>query len=208
MNINIIRKAPLPFQGQKKNFLTRFENILRQTSPRIHTIVDLFGGSGLLSRAAKNTCPQCEVIYNDFDDYHVRLEHIDETNAILDWIRDVMSVYPKNVKIEDNDKHKILNYLRKKLAKHHYLDYLTLSSNILFAMNIQQNLGGFEKSLFWNKITKNNYTVPENYLDGLILTKQDYEELMKKYDKSQGVLFLVDPPYENTNNDSYRSGNE
>ena len=122
MNINIIRKAPLPFQGQKKNFLPRFENILRRTSPRIHTIVDLFGGSGLLSRAAKTICPQCEVIYNDFDDYHIRLEHIDETNTILDWIRDVMSVYPKNVKIEDNDKHKILNYLKRKLAKRMFDD--------------------------------------------------------------------------------------
>ena len=75
-------------------------------------------------------------------------------------------------------------------------------------MNIQVDLRGFEKSLFWNKISKNNYTVPGDYLEGLTLTKQDYETLLKRYGKTPGVLFLVDPPYDNTNNDSYRSGNE
>ena len=208
MNIKTIRKAPLPFQGQKRNFLSKIEHKLRRLSPKIHTIVDLFGGSGLLSYTARRACPQCEVVYNDFDDYHIRLEHIQETNSILDWIRNLLADYSKNDKVEEKDKNKILNYLRRQLDKHHYLDYLTLSTNILFAMNIQVDLRGFEKSLFWNKISKNNYTVPDDYLEGLTLTKQDYETLLKRYGKTPGVLFLVDPPYDNTNNDSYRSGNE
>ena len=37
------------------------------------TIVDVFGGSGLLSHTAKQLKPKATVIYNDFDGYNERL---------------------------------------------------------------------------------------------------------------------------------------
>ena len=69
--------APLPFQGQKRNFVGEFRAALSELNPagEITTIVDLFGGSGLLSHTAKRHAPECRVIYNDFDGYRERLEN-------------------------------------------------------------------------------------------------------------------------------------
>lgn len=78
--------APLPFQGQKRRFIGEFRKALSQF-PDAATFVDLFGGSGLLSHVAKRERPDARVIYNDFDDFHLRLENIPRTNALLARIR-------------------------------------------------------------------------------------------------------------------------
>ena len=75
-------KAPLPFQGQKRFFLKEFKNVLEKTQG-VKIVVDLFGGSGLLSRIAKDTLLGARVIYNDFDNYTQRILNIKTTNKIL-----------------------------------------------------------------------------------------------------------------------------
>ena len=65
--------APLPFMGQKRYFLRDFTEVLQQVEGEIDTVVDLFGGSGLLSHTAKRVLPGCRVVYNDFDRYIDRL---------------------------------------------------------------------------------------------------------------------------------------
>ena len=55
--------------GQKRYFLRDFTEVLKQVEGEIDTVVDLFGGSGLLSHTAKNVLPGCRVVYNDFDRY-------------------------------------------------------------------------------------------------------------------------------------------
>ena len=49
------KTAPLPFQGQKRNFVEPFVGTLKELSQSqdIKVVVDLFGGSGLLSHTAK-----------------------------------------------------------------------------------------------------------------------------------------------------------
>lgn len=86
--------APLPFMGQKKRFIREFRKALREFD-HATVFVDLFGGSGLLSHVTKRERPDARVIYNDFDDYHVRLENIDQTNALLADIRTIVGEYPK-----------------------------------------------------------------------------------------------------------------
>lgn len=44
--------APLPFQGQKRNFIAKYINVLDKY-PDGTVFVDLFGGSGLLSHVTK-----------------------------------------------------------------------------------------------------------------------------------------------------------
>ena len=75
--------APLPFQGQKRMFVREFARVLEETFRGRTLFVDLFGGSGLLSRTIKDTLPDARVIYNDFDNYSDRLAQIPQTNAIL-----------------------------------------------------------------------------------------------------------------------------
>lgn len=77
------KNAPLPFCGQKRNFLRVYVEVLKDVSREVDTVVDLFGGSGLLSYTAKQILPDCRVIYNDFDHYIDRLAAVDQTNEIL-----------------------------------------------------------------------------------------------------------------------------
>ena len=49
--------APVPFMGQKRYFLRDFTEVLQQVEGEIDTVVDLFGGSGLLSHTAKRGLP-------------------------------------------------------------------------------------------------------------------------------------------------------
>lgn len=75
-------KAPLPFQGQKRNFLKQFREALKKF-PENAVYVDLFGGSGLLSHTVKQLYPDSQVIWNDFDNYAERLKNIEKTNGII-----------------------------------------------------------------------------------------------------------------------------
>lgn len=80
------KAAPLPFIGQKRMMIRHVEKILNQQitgDGEGWTIVDVFGGSGLLAHVAKALKPQATVINNDFDDYAQRLSHIDDTNRRL-----------------------------------------------------------------------------------------------------------------------------
>lgn len=83
-------QAPLPFQGQKRRFLSEFKAALNgfKGAP---LFVDLFGGSGLLSHTVKQLYPNAKVVYNDFDDYHLRLANIERTNALLAQFRVILS---------------------------------------------------------------------------------------------------------------------
>jgi hypothetical protein len=65
----------------------------------IDTVVDLFGGSGLLSHVSKRACPELRVIYNDLDNYHLRVQNVRATNALLASIRAVLKDYPDDRKI-------------------------------------------------------------------------------------------------------------
>ena len=71
-------QAPLSFTGQKRRFLKSFKALLNDHIPNDGagwTILDAFGGSGLLAHAAKRSKPAARVIYNDYDGYSERLQH-------------------------------------------------------------------------------------------------------------------------------------
>lgn len=60
--------------------------------PNGSIIVDVFGGSGILSHLFSILYPNCTIIYNDYD-YYTRLfkpEVIEKINRILQYSRDVM----------------------------------------------------------------------------------------------------------------------
>ena len=79
-------RAPLPFLGSKNHFVKQYRELLKHATG-IDTVVDLFGGSGILSRIAKDVLPNARVVYNDFDNYCARIEMIPTTNAIIGRLR-------------------------------------------------------------------------------------------------------------------------
>lgn len=90
--------APLPFMGQKRRFINEFKEALKTFDSKT-IFVDLFGGSGLLSHITKRERPDARVIYNDYDDYHIRLENIDKTNKLLADLRKLVVNIPKKHKL-------------------------------------------------------------------------------------------------------------
>lgn len=186
-------QAPLPFMGQKRKFLKQFKDNLKQC-PSEGTYVDLFGGSGLLSRAVKDTYPAATVIYNDFDNYEARIDAISSTNVLLASIRRIVKGFDKDKRLPDEVKQRILRRIKKETG---FVDYITLSSSLLFSMKYVKSFEGLSKETFYNVVKERDYDAT-GYLDGLILVRMDYKKLFEKYKEKKGVILMVDPPYLST----------
>lgn len=193
--------APLPFMGQKRMFASEFRNILKQFDTKT-TFVDLFGGSGLLSHIAKRERPNAKVVYNDYDNYRQRLDNIYRTNALLEDLRQLVIGCPRQKAIPDKTKSALLKRIADE-EKTGFVDYITLSSSLLFSMNYVLDFNSLSKEKFYNSVRKTNY-VGDGYLDGLVIESCDYKELFQKYKNVPGVVFLVDPPYLGTEVGTYR----
>lgn len=194
--------APLPFQGQKRMFAKDFIKVLKHY-PDDAVFVDLFGGSGLLSHITKCQKPDATVVYNDFDNYRRRLEYIPRTNALLDKIREVVVSVPRRKILPEKTKEAILLLIEQEEKECGYVDYITLSTSLLFSMKYATNLDGLRKETFYNTVRKCNYDLCLDYLDGLEVVSCDYRELFDRYKDVPNVVFLIDPPYLSTEVGTY-----
>lgn len=207
MNKTLFKTAPLPFQGQKRRFVGAFGLALQELKAKreVSVIVDLFGGSGLLSHTAKHIFPECKVIYNDYDNFSRRLLHIKETNSLLDRIRVFTQSIPKGKKLNDITKGEIIDCIEIADSKG-FVDYITLASSLLFSAKYVTSLKDLKKETLYNNIKMSNYDCKASeYLDGLDIFHYDYKELYNQYKDIPGVLFIVDPPYLSTDTSTYHS---
>lgn len=194
----IYNQAPLPFMGQKRKFLKQFKEALKEC-PGDGIYVDLFGGSGLLSRTVKDEYPKATVIYNDFDNYEARIAAIPATNILLASIRSIVKGLDKDKRMPEETKQRILRRIKKEKG---FVDYITLSSSLLFSMKYVRSFEALEKETFYNVVKETNYDAT-GYLDGLKLVRMDYRHLFEKYKGKAGVVLLVDPPYLSTEAGTY-----
>ena len=193
-------QAPLPFQGQKRRWNKEFKAALSQFS-HCNVFVDLFGGSGLLSRMVADTRPDATVVYNDYDHYSTRIANIDRTNALLAELRTLLADQPQDKLIQEPLRSQIIERIRQE-DQNGYVDYITLSSSLLFSMKYVTNLEEFEKQSFYNTCKQSDYNA-EGYLDDLTIVSQDYRELFQRYRHYPNVCFLIDPPYLSTDAGTY-----
>lgn len=192
-------QAPMPFQGQKRRFLNPFKQALNDF-PSDATYIDLFGGSGLLSHTVKQYYPNAKVIYNDFDGYSYRLENVDKTNALLS---DVRKICAKSESRKERLNDKLHSEIIERISKEEgFIDWVTISSSLLFSMNYVTDFEQLKKEKFYNKVRLSNYTV-EGYLEGVNRVKKDYRALFSEYSNKANVVFLVDPPYLSTDCSTY-----
>lgn len=201
MEKKLYLSAPLPFQGQKRNFAKDFIKVLKQY-PDDTVFVDLFGGSGLLSHLAKHHKPKSTVIYNDFDDFRRRLNAIPVTNLLLTELRKIVDV-PRRAPILGESREKVLSCIRKFECEYGYIDYITLSTSVLFSMKYAINFADLEKETLYNKIRITDYPLCPDYLSGLIIKSGDYKVIYDEYKDCPNVVFLVDPPYLSTDSKTY-----
>ena len=195
--------APLPFMRQKRRFIKDFKEALKLFDKKT-VFVDLFGGSGLLSHVAKRERPDARVIYNDYDDYHIRLKNIDKTNKLLADIGEIVAHIPKEYKLPPQIREAILHRIKKEEEKHSWVDYTTLSSSVLFSTNYVANFEELKQSTLYNNIIQKDYNC-NGYLEGLEVVKYDYRELFEQFKTQKNVVFIVDPPYLSTKAGNYKN---
>jgi len=195
-------QAPLPFQGQKRRFLNEFKLALNSFKS-VPMFVDLFGGSGLLAHTVKQMYPDADVIYNDYDDYHLRLANIERTNALLAQFRVILQNEPADKVISIEGKERILKAIAKEEKVTGYVDYITISSSLLFSMKYCMNYADMAKQTMYNCVRINAYEQCPDYLQGVQVVRMDYRELFERWKHITGVVFLVDPPYLSTDVSTY-----
>lgn len=195
--------APLPFVGQKRMFAKHFIEVIRQY-PTGTVFVDLFGGSGLLSHITKHHHPTSRVVYNDFDNYRHRIDNIPRTNALLDRIRPLADAFPRHKPIVGDARERIFSLLEAEEKEMGYLDFITLSSSLMFSMKYKMSIEGMRGETLYNNVRKAPYAPCPDYLAGLEIVSCDYRDLFEKFKDVPGVVFLVDPPYLSTDVGTYR----
>lgn len=195
--------APLPFVGQKRMFAKQFIEVIRQY-PADTVFVDLFGGSGLLSHITKYFHPESRVIYNDFDNYRLRINNIPRTNRLLESIRPIASQFDRHKPITGIAREQIFALLEQEEKEAGYLDFITLSSSLMFSMKYKMSIEGMRGETLYNNVRKYGYEPCWDYLAGLEIVSCDYRELFEQYKDTPGVVFLVDPPYLSTDVGTYR----
>jgi site-specific DNA-adenine methylase len=195
----LFNQAPLPFQGQKRNWVKKFLNVLDEYDDGF-MFVDLFGGSGLLANTVKYRFPDARVIYNDFDGYSKRLAAVENTNRILTGLREILSDYPRNMRITGIRQRRVLDFLSLESEKC-FLDWITISSGLLFSMHYVANFDEISREAIYNRVRQSNIEI-NGYLRGVETVSMDYRELFAKYRNFQ-CLFIADPPYLSTDVGSY-----
>lgn len=197
-------QAPLPFTGQKRRFLSHFKTLLNQHldgDGAGWTIIDAFGGSGLLAHTAKRCKPAARVIYNDFDGYAERLAHIPDTNRLRRIIADLLQHQPSKAKLSDAVKKTVETTINSFGG---YLDLDCLTTWLLFSGRTAHDLSELHHQDFYNRIRQRDYPTADDYLDGLEIVSQPYHELLPPHLDDPKTLLVLDPPYVCTQQGSYR----
>ena len=196
-------QAPLPFVGQKRNFLKNFCHVLNDNIPdtgKGWTIIDVFGGSGLLAHHAKMTKPDARVIYNDFDHYMERLNNIEDINRLRRILLTTIGDIPFRKRLDNKTKDLVLNEIKNFKG---YIDIASLQTWLLFSGRQINSLDQlFNKSL-WNRIRKTDYPNATGYLNNVEIISKSFDLLLPDFVNHNKTLLILDPPYLFTDQTNY-----
>ena len=196
------KKAPLLFIGQKRNFLKHFIPLLQQNIPDDGagwTIVDVFGGSGLLAHTAKRTLPKARVVYNDFDGYAKRLRYIADTEKLRQKCQTMVSEH-KNQRLTPTTQFRLIAEIE---TFNGFVDVQTLASWFLFSGKQAKDWADLKSKIWWSGIAQSSYAEAADYSDGLEIRRQCFTELLPEFAGKPKALLLLDPPYVSTAQGAY-----
>lgn len=197
-------KAPLPFIGQKRNFIKTFRQVITDHivgDGTGWTVVDVFGGSGLLAHNAKRLLPNATVIYNDWDGYAERLQNIDDTERLRQILLKQLQSIPRQKALTADQKQAVIDILDDFDG---YIDVQSLATWLLFSGKQVRTLEELYQNTFYNTVRVSSFEPPTGYLDGLTITCESYTKLMARYKDKPNTLFLLDPPYLYTGQGAYK----
>lgn len=204
----IYTKPPLPFMGNKKNMLKHIKQALEtmRADGEIDgesIFIDVFGGSGLVAHNIKQWYPRNQVIWNDYDNYQKRLDHIAQTESLRAWIYEKVgggeyqNTMPKHIKQE------ILAHIHALETQGEYIDYTALSSYLLFSGRYVRDFIELSKATFFNRISATRLTA-KGYLDGVERVSLDFIDLLDSYKSYKNKCLILDPPYLQTQVGNYK----
>lgn len=201
-------KPPLSFMGNKKNMLIHIKQVLQDMQGdgyiNDETIfLDVFGGCGLISHNIKQWYPKNRVIWNDYDNYQERLDGISDTELIRVKMYEVFNIDNTKEKATQAQKQEILDFIQGFESKGHYIDYISISTYILFCGTYADSLESLSKNGFYNRVAKETLHA-KGYLQGVERVQQDYKDLLDSYSHIQNKLLILDPPYLQTQKGNYR----
>lgn len=197
MNKKRYTKSPLPFQGQKRNWVKHLENLARKL-PEGALVVDVFGGSGLCAHTFKATRPDLRVVWNDYDNFQHRLERIPQTNAYALEVYEVTRKYPKGAHIAPGEEdHKRLCDIFQR-ATTDGADVQTLSQMVTFSSQCSNVFNPKQKA--YTQIRSIQYDAT-GYLDGVERVSTSFEDLISSM--PQEAILILDPPYLSTDTGRY-----
>lgn len=205
----IYTKPPLPFMGNKRNMLKHIKQVLEtmRADGEIDgesIFIDVFGGSGLVAHNIKQWYPRNQVIWNDYDNYQKRLDHIAQTESLRAWIYEKVrdgeyqNALPKEIKQE------ILAHIHTLETQGEYIDYTTLSSYLLFTGNYARDFIELSKRTFYKQISVTRLTA-KGYLDGVERVSLDFIDLLDSYKHIKNKCLILDPPYLQTQVGNYNA---
>lgn len=194
----IIKKAPLPFLGNKRNAIKGLYEYFKDIELQDDVIIiDLFGGSGLLANLFKQMYPNNRVIYNDFDFYIERLSKFDDTkNFLMDITKKLNKIkllQAKNKLTKEQSDLLIEEYQKIDKSK---IDIITVNNAFSFrgalTCDISKRANHFVQKVLPLKETK-------NYLKGVEIIHKDFKEILNDIKElNLKVLIIADPPYIST----------
>ncbi len=166
-------RSPLPFIGQKKDFLNEFIDKVVWTIPAGSLVVDLFGGSGLLSHCVKYYRPELRVICNDLDNFRERLQKIPETNIVR------RIFFKRFGRRTNNDAYEKLtgadaDFIHETLNRFPGYDWITLSNMV---SGCSERIRAKRKT-FTNKVKVFDYRC-DGYLVGVVATLVNLSTISK-----------------------------
>lgn len=200
-------RSPLSFMGNKRSMLKHIKQVLQDMQGdgyiNDETIfLDVFGGSGLISHNIKQWYPKNRVIWNDYDNYQKRLDNISDTEILRAKIYEVFGINDTKEKATQAQKQEILDFIKDFEAKGHYIDYISISTYILFCGNYADSFETLSKYSFYNRVAKEPLHA-KGYLQGVERVRQDFKDLLDSYSHIQNKLLILDPPYLQTQKGNY-----
>ena len=213
--MSILKKSVLPFRGNKHMWYNKFKEIINNLEYENLTVVDVFGGSGLLSHWVKQLKPNYQVIYNDFDNFTQRLEHMNETEMIRKRLREIID---NNTAVTDNAKEPLnkpcYDLIKKELIKiksdyPDYVDWLTISSWLCFSATKSDNLDDILSKKKYYRRTPKIELKRYDYLNNVEVIHKDasnpeeFINYINSIKQNKNVIYILDPPYLYTETSGY-----
>lgn len=187
----------------------------------VRGIVDVFGGSGILSANLKKDYPHLPIVYNDFDGYSRQLVHLEELEDAYCYFNDklerlgFLNRSAKNYVGDVGDVGGVIECFKKN--ERGYCDFVlgcvlkkVCHSGVCVAYKTESMYRDYflkyarvgRKMFFLNRIPKFKAVYFDRYLDGLDVRHADWRELLREF-LGRNYLFLCDPPYIQTEQGAY-----